>query len=104
VAVRVRPKFVLEGRYELNRVNLRQGAFTTHLTSLRLHHGFSTRQFVDLLVQYSSQDEIFSYQARYNFIHRPLSDLFVVLSEERNYDAGGRVRALTIKLNRLFDF
>lgn len=104
VALRVRPKFLVEGQYEHNRVALREGAFNTHLTSLRLHQAFSTRQFLDLLVQYSTQDEVFSYQGRYNLIHRPLSDLFIVVSEQRGYELGQRVRSVAVKFNRLLDF
>ncbi len=74
------------------------------VATLRLHHAFSTRQFLDLLVQYNSQDDVFSYQGRYNLIHRPLSDLFVVLNEQREYGIGQRVRSLAIKFNRLLDF
>lgn len=104
LALRVRPKFLMEGRYALNKVELRDGTFDTHLTSLRLHHAFNTRQFLDLLVQYSSQDEVFSYQGRYNLIHRPLSDLFIVVSEQRGYELDQRVRSIAVKFNRLLDF
>ncbi len=104
VTMRVRPRFSLEGRYEHDRVQLRQGRFDTHLATLRLHHAFSTRQFLDLLVQYSSQDDVFSYQGRYNLIHRPLSDLFIVVNEQREYGVGQRTRSLAIKFNRLLDF
>ncbi len=104
MTLRIRPRFSLEGRYERDRVRLREGAFDTNLATLRLHHAFSTRQFLDLLVQYNSQDDVFSYQGRYNLIHRPLSDLFVVLNEQREYGIGQRVRSLAIKFNRLLDF
>lgn len=104
LAMRLRPRAILEARYERNQVDLPTGAFDTHLSSLRVHYAFSTRQFLDALVQYSSQDEIFSYQGRYNLIHRPLSDLFVVVSEERAYDLGRRVRSIAVKFNRLLDF
>jgi hypothetical protein len=104
IAVRVRPRFVLEARYERNWVELLQGGFDTHLTSARVHHAFSTKQFIDLIVQYSSQDDVFSYQGRYNLIHRPLSDLFVVVSEQRAYGFGEKVRSVAVKFNRLLDF
>ena len=104
VAVRVRPRFLLQASYEFNRVKLPEGAFDEQLASLQVQYAFSTRQFFDALVQYSSQDEVFGYQARYNLIHRPLSDLFVVLSEQRDYRLGPRVRSLAVKFTRLIDF
>jgi hypothetical protein len=103
-AVRMRPRLFLQASYEVNRATLAEGAFDEHLASLRLQYAFSTRQFLDGLVQYSSQDEVFGYQARYNLIHRPLSDLFIVVSEQRDYRLGPRVRSLAVKFNRLLDF
>lgn len=103
-SLRVRPRFSLEARYERDRVELRQGRFDTHLASLRVHHAFSTRQFLDVLVQYSSQDDVFSYQVRYDLVHRPLSDLFVVVNEQREYEPGRQTRSLAVKFNRLLHF
>ncbi len=102
--LRVRPRFFVEGRYEIDKVRLPEGHFDTHLSSFRLHQAFSTRQFIDVLVQYNSQEDLFTYQARYNLIHRPLSDLFIVVNERREYFVHDRARSLAIKFNRLLDF
>jgi len=66
-----------------NRVNIPVGEFTADLLSLRASYSFSTRLTTNLLVQYNSLEEAFSANARLNFIHRPGSDLFLVLTEER---------------------
>ncbi|HUF35109.1 MAG TPA: hypothetical protein VMN37_04115, partial [Gemmatimonadales bacterium] len=47
----------------------------------------STRLFADALVQYNSLDNQLSANLRLNLIHRPGSDLFVVLNERRGGEA-----------------
>lgn len=66
-----------------NRVELPSGDFTANLVSLRAAYSFSTRLTTNLLVQYNSLDQVFTSNFRLNFIHRPGSDLFLVLTEER---------------------
>lgn len=66
-----------------NRVDIPAGKFTADLVSVRAAYSFSTRLTTNLLVQYSSLDEALSANLRLNFIHRPGSDLFLVLTEER---------------------
>jgi hypothetical protein len=101
--VRLRPRFFVEGRYERNDIDLPEGKFQTDLVGFRAHHALSTRQFFDLFIQYNSQQDVFSYQGRYNLIHRPLSDLFVVFQSEKRSGVD-RVNAFTVKFTRLFDF
>jgi len=76
----------LEIGNEWNRVQLPNGRFTANITSLRLGYAFSTRLTTNALVQYNSLDENFSANVRLNFIHRPGSDLFLVLTERRGVD------------------
>ncbi|HUG41325.1 MAG TPA: DUF5916 domain-containing protein, partial [Longimicrobiales bacterium] len=69
--------------YTRNAVDLPGGAFTADIGSLRLSYAASTRLFADALVQYNSLDNQLSANLRLNLIHRPGSDLFVVLNERR---------------------
>ena len=41
---------------------------------------------VDALVQHNSLDDALVTNVRFNFIHRPGSDLFLVFTEERGVD------------------
>jgi hypothetical protein len=59
------------------------GAFTADIASARLSYAFSTRLFADALVQHNSLDNQVSANVRLNLIHRPGSDLFLVLNERR---------------------
>ena len=77
------PQVALALGVNRNRVDIPVGDFTADLLSLRASYSFSTRLTTNLLVQYNSLDEAFSTNLRLNFIHRPGSDLFLVLTEER---------------------
>jgi hypothetical protein len=73
----------LELAHEWNRVELPNGAFTANITSFRFGYAFSTKLTTNALIQYNSLADDFSANVRLNFIHRPGSDLFIVLTERR---------------------
>ncbi|MBI4484067.1 MAG: carbohydrate binding family 9 domain-containing protein [Acidobacteria bacterium] len=98
-------RFSLEGRYTLNEARLLQGSFTTRLLSLRINYSFSTRMFLNGLFQYNSDRRQVSSNIRFNFIHRPLSDLFMVYNEQRDVSGAGRTdKALIVKYTHLLAF
>jgi hypothetical protein len=80
------PQIFLEAAHEWNRAQMPNGAFTANVTSLRLGYSFSTRLTTNALIQYNSLNRDFSANLRLNFIHRPGSDLFIVLTERRGVD------------------
>ncbi len=69
--------------YTRNRVDLPYGAFDADLASLRLDLSFSTRAFLSALVQYNQLDNQVSANVRFNLIHAPGSDIFLVINERR---------------------
>jgi hypothetical protein len=107
-AVRVSSQFSLQPSYSLNRVELAEGEFTTHLLSTRVTYSMSPRAFVSALVQYNSRNASVSTNARLRWEYSPGSELFVVYNEER--DTLVRTfpnvvnRAFIVKVNRLFRF
>ena len=58
-------------------------SFTSRLVNLRGGYSFNSQMFLDSLVQYRTDVRQFSANVRFNLIHRPLSDLFVVFNEQR---------------------
>lgn len=58
-------------------------AFVTNLVTSRIGYAFSTRTFLDTLLQYNTDLKQLSANVRFDLIHRPLSDLFVVYNEQR---------------------
>ena len=91
--------------YTLNNISLPQpnGHFKTHLLSTRFDYSFSTNVFLNALVQYNSDLQQWSSNIRFNIIHRPLSDLFVVYNEQRNSSSGElEDRAVILKFTYMF--
>ena len=78
--------------------------FTTDLVSSRLAYSFNTNMFLNALIQYSSRDGWVASNVRFNLIHKPLSDLFIVYNERRTPEGDVIDRALITKLTYLFDF
>jgi hypothetical protein len=65
----------------------------------------SRRLFLSSYFQYNTASEEVVTNIRLNFIHSPLSDLFLVFSERRDVEAGVVLeRGFTIKATKLFSF
>ena len=115
--------FTLGGRFRFNErlatalsvsrdsIDLPDGAsFTTDLMSLRFDTSFSTRMFLNAFVQYNSVTKQLSSNIRYDFIHHPLSDLYVVYNDAHFVDVARPTpaqqpsRALVVKLTHLLSF
>ncbi len=88
--------------YQRNDVDLPQGAFETNLAGLKVNYAFSPRMFLNAFVQYNSSTNKVSSNIRFRFIHRPLSDVFVVYNEQQDTVTHRDDRALTIKYTHLF--
>ena len=84
--------------YTQHNINLPQGHFKTNLLSIRGNYAFSTTMFLNALVQYNNDARQWTSNVRFNLIHRPLSDLFVVYNERRESEGGDLIdRALIAK-------
>jgi len=57
--------------------------FVTNLVTSRIGYAFNTRTFLDTLLQYNTDLHQVSANVRFDLIHRPLSDLFVVYNEQQ---------------------
>jgi hypothetical protein len=97
----------IEPGLSLNWVDIPQGTFVAKVISSRMSYTFTPRTFVAALVQYNSNNQTLSVNARLRWEYRPGSDLFVVYSDGRNTEAPGRfpaleTRAFTVKITRFF--
>jgi hypothetical protein len=77
------PSFSITPGFTRNIVDVPDGDFIADITSLRASYSFSTRLSTNALVQFNSLDSEFSTNVRFNYIHRPGSDLFIVFTENR---------------------
>lgn len=94
-----------EVSYSQDRVHLPVGAFTTTLSRFRIQYSFNTITSLDALVQYNREERSVTSNVRFNWIHRPLSDLFLVYTEERPTSGTAQVnRVLTLKYTYLISF
>ena len=92
-----------------NDIDLPGGAFTTNLGSLRVNYSFTTRMFVQMLVQYNDRADLWSSNIRFALLNDANTGLFVVYNDTHGLDTGLRDpmevagRTLTIKYSHLFD-
>ena len=80
-----------------------EGRIKQNLMAARVNYGFTTTMFLNALIQYNSDNKQWSSNVRFNIIHRPLSDIFVVYNERRDSMSGNLVdRALIAKMTYMF--
>ena len=91
--------------YSGNRVTLPAGSFTTNLVGTRWLYAFNPNMMLNAFLQYNADSHQFISNIRYNIIHRPLSDLFIVYNERRDTLTGEFIdRAILFKATNLFNF
>jgi hypothetical protein len=106
-SVEIKPSYHLnmEFTFSRNDVTLPYGDFTTNLLGARMLWAFTSKAFLNSFLQYNATTKQVSANTRFNLIHRPLSDLFIVYNERRDTASGGLLeRGLTLKFTDLFDF
>ncbi|MBM4185708.1 MAG: carbohydrate binding family 9 domain-containing protein [Gemmatimonadetes bacterium] len=57
--------------------------FTAMVVTGRANYSFNTHMFLDALAQYDAERDLFNANIRFNLIHHPLSDLYLVFNEQR---------------------
>ena len=90
--------------WSYDNIELPSGDFTTNLVTTRLSYSFNPYMFLNALIQYNSTVKEISSNIRFNFIYKPLSDLFLVYNERRSTTGEVKERALIGKLTYVFDF
>jgi hypothetical protein len=89
--------------YERDNVRLPFANFKTDLLTMRMNYSFSTRTFLSGLIQYNTDLRQWSSNIRFNIIHRPLSDFFLVYNERRDSVSYSLLdRALIAKFTQMF--
>ncbi|MGE3955160.1 MAG: DUF5916 domain-containing protein [Vicinamibacterales bacterium] len=78
LTLRLRPGLIIYTSTELNRIVLREGAFTTRLYRLVAETQFKPWMALVNNFQYDSVSGVLGWQSRYRWILRPGSDIYVV--------------------------
>ena len=87
-------------------LELPDGKFVNSVYTLRANYSFTPAMFVDALSQYDPVTEQLNANVRFNLIHHPLSDLFVVYNDQRFLTADSPVagRSIAVKFTQMFSF
>ena len=87
-------------------LDLPDASFVRTLWTVRTNYSFNPDMFVDALIQYDPAYDVFNSNVRFNLIHAPLSDLYLVWNEQRFTTGDGTPpgRSLTLKMTRMFAF
>jgi hypothetical protein len=86
-------------------IDLPTTSFHTDLASLRIDASFSTRMFLNAFIQYNNVTHQVLSNIRYDFIHHPLSDVFITYNDTR--DSNGVLqpsKQLVLKMTHLLSF
>jgi hypothetical protein len=89
---------------EHNEVTVPDESLTVGLAGVRARYSLSTRLFASAFLQYNAGgDELIS-NLRFNFVHAPLSDFYIVYMERRGTEGVVTDRSLALKMTRLVAF
>jgi hypothetical protein len=69
---------------QINDIDLPGVSYVSTLATARVNYSFSTSVFLNALLQYNTDTGQLSSNVRFNIIHRPLSDFFLVYNERRD--------------------
>ena len=106
LSLRVGETFNTQVSWERNDLDLPGGAFVTNLVRLRVNYSFTTRMFVQALVQYNDWARLWSSNLRFGMLSDANTGLFIVYNEIEGIDRfipPGAGRSLTLKYSYLFD-
>jgi len=100
-------KFRVAGSAQQSQITLDRPfeKFNVRLLTARANYSFTTNMFLDALTQYDPEAHQFNANVRFNLIHHPLSDLFIVYNEQRFTTPDQHVtpgRSLVVKFTQMF--
>ena len=104
-SVRLNENFNASINLQINDIEVSTGSFVSKLLTARVNYNFNTKMFVNALVQYNSDNHQWTSNLRFNIIHRPLSDFFLVYNEGRDERTGQMLsRAVIAKMTYMVAF
>ena len=106
LSLRLGERFNTQVSWDRNDLDLPGGAFVTNLSRLRLNYSFTTRVFVQALVQYNDRARLWSSNIRFGMLSDANTGLFIAYDDIEGFDRfrpPGAGRSLTVKYSHLFD-
>ena len=112
LGIRLGNRLSTEGQYVQNKVDLPSGDFTLRVGALKVDYALSPVMTLRTITQYNSLTKQWSTSARFNYIYRPGSDIYLVFDElsqdwySRDHGLGtglgSRNRRILLKFTYLF--
>lgn len=100
VNYRLQPYLTIEMNYEYNRLMFDAGTTEYYLIGPRIDWTFTNKLFWTTFLQYNDQIENFNINTRFQWRFKPVSDLFIVYTDNYNtVDFKTKNRALVVKLS-----
>ena len=106
IAARVGEAVNATFEWSYNDLRLPGGDFTTNLARVRLSYSFTTRMFLQALVQYNDRADLWSSNLRFGLLSDANTGLFVVYNDVQGLGSeipSGAGRSLTLKYSYLFN-
>jgi hypothetical protein len=109
-SVTVRPSYKFRMSVGVQRTDARlerpAADFVTSVWTMRANYSFTTNMYVDSLVQWLADRDQVNANVRFNLMHRPLSDLYVVYNEQRftTAEAPQAGRGVIVKFTQMMAF
>jgi hypothetical protein len=104
-SLRLNENFNAALNVQIQDIQLSTAEYVSTLVTGRVNYNFNTRMFVNALLQYNTDSRQWSSNVRFNVIHRPLSDFFLVYNERRDERSGELLdRAVVAKMTYLWAF
>ena len=104
--MRVSEAFNAQIGWDRNDITLPTGEFVTNLGRFRVNYSFTTRMFLQALVQYNDRADLWSANIRFAIQSDANTGLFIVYNDTQGLDGArptGAGRTLTVKYSQLFD-
>ncbi|MBM3177268.1 MAG: carbohydrate binding family 9 domain-containing protein [Bacteroidetes bacterium] len=102
VGMRVGKKFNSELSLQVNDVRLPDGSFVQEVLAARVAYSFRPRINLQSFVQYNSEEDLWSFNIRFNILEQANTGLFLVYNDV--YTEGFvRNRSFTVKYTHVFD-
>ena len=107
-SITVKPDYHLRTTVGVQRTAgaLPDGDFVRTIWTGRANYSFTTNMFVDALAQYDAVRQRLNLNVRFNLLHHPLSNLYVVYNEQRftTDTAPATGRSVVVKLTQMLAF
>jgi len=104
--IRYKDHFTSEFSSNYNQVKIPDGKFTTNLIRARLTYTFTPKIYIQSLLQYNNQSDIWSMNWRFIWQQSAATGLYIVYNQTQDYDGipiASSTKSFVVKYSYLFD-